>query len=118
MEAARAAVKSQEDAYNAKTEELKAASESGLTLHAAHLFYLWCALGSHHYLLTPPSPSLLLFPGGVVSRNKAKVQLDAHLAEDPLPLRKAKITLGAAQKKADKARAPFQEKTEAAEAAR
>jgi hypothetical protein len=49
--------------------------------------------------------------GGVVSRNKAKVQLDAHLAEDPLPLRKAKITLEAAQKKADKARAPFQAAT-------
>jgi hypothetical protein len=56
--------------------------------------------------------------GGVVSRNKAKVQLDAHLAEDPLPLRKAKLTLEASQKKADKARAPFQEKTDAAAAAR
>merc|ERR1712183_204641 len=44
--------------------------------------------------------------GGVVSRNRAKVQLDAHLAEDPLPLRKSKLTLEAAQKKADKARAP------------
>jgi DNA repair exonuclease SbcCD ATPase subunit len=84
LEAARSAVKAQEDAYNKKTEELKAASESG----------------------------------GVVSRNKAKVQLDAHMAEDPLPLRKAKLTLAAAQKKADKARAPFQEKTEAAETAR
>eukprot|EP00009_Paramoeba_aestuarina_P005149 CAMPEP_0201521090 /NCGR_PEP_ID=MMETSP0161_2-20130828/14086_1 /ASSEMBLY_ACC=CAM_ASM_000251 /TAXON_ID=180227 /ORGANISM="Neoparamoeba aestuarina, Strain SoJaBio B1-5/56/2" /LENGTH=319 /DNA_ID=CAMNT_0047919657 /DNA_START=62 /DNA_END=1021 /DNA_ORIENTATION=+ len=56
--------------------------------------------------------------GGVVSRNKAKVSLDAHLAEDPLPLRKAKLTLAAAQKKADKARAPFQAKTDAAAAAR
>eukprot|EP00211_Chloroparvula_japonica_P008058 CAMPEP_0119121064 /NCGR_PEP_ID=MMETSP1310-20130426/1853_1 /TAXON_ID=464262 /ORGANISM="Genus nov. species nov., Strain RCC2339" /LENGTH=316 /DNA_ID=CAMNT_0007110601 /DNA_START=113 /DNA_END=1063 /DNA_ORIENTATION=- len=56
--------------------------------------------------------------GGVVSRNRAKVQLDAHLAEDPLPLRKAKLTLEAAQKKADKARAPFQEKTKVAEQAR
>ena len=84
LEAARADVKSQEDAYNSKTEQLKTASESG----------------------------------GVVSRNKAKVQLDAHLAEDPLPLRKAKLTLEAAQKKADKARAPFQVKREAAEQAR
>ena len=56
--------------------------------------------------------------GGVVSRNKAKVQLDAHLAEDPLPLRKAKITLEAANKRADKARAPFQAATEVAAAAR
>eukprot|EP00009_Paramoeba_aestuarina_P003579 CAMPEP_0201508310 /NCGR_PEP_ID=MMETSP0161_2-20130828/1717_1 /ASSEMBLY_ACC=CAM_ASM_000251 /TAXON_ID=180227 /ORGANISM="Neoparamoeba aestuarina, Strain SoJaBio B1-5/56/2" /LENGTH=406 /DNA_ID=CAMNT_0047902941 /DNA_START=107 /DNA_END=1327 /DNA_ORIENTATION=- len=56
--------------------------------------------------------------GGVVSRNKAKVSLDAHLAEDPLPLRKAKITLEAAQKRADKARAPFQAATEVAAAAR
>ena len=84
MEAARKAVQEQEDAYNAKTEELKKASEEG----------------------------------GVVSRNRAKVQLDAHLAEDPLPLRKAKITLEAAQKKADKARAPFQAATEVAAAAR
>ena len=56
--------------------------------------------------------------GGVVSRNRAKVQLDAHLAEDPLPLRKAKITLEAALKKADKTRAPFQAATEKATAAR
>jgi DNA repair exonuclease SbcCD ATPase subunit len=84
LEAARADVKAQEDAYNSKTQQLKEASESG----------------------------------GVVSRNKAKVQLDAHLAEDPLPLRKAKLTLEAAQKKADRARAPFQEKRQAAEVAR
>ena len=56
--------------------------------------------------------------GGVVSRNKAKVSLDAHLAEDPLPLRKAKITLEAARKRADKARAPFQAATEVAADAR
>eukprot|EP00008_Paramoeba_atlantica_P010928 CAMPEP_0201485922 /NCGR_PEP_ID=MMETSP0151_2-20130828/9999_1 /ASSEMBLY_ACC=CAM_ASM_000257 /TAXON_ID=200890 /ORGANISM="Paramoeba atlantica, Strain 621/1 / CCAP 1560/9" /LENGTH=378 /DNA_ID=CAMNT_0047870271 /DNA_START=64 /DNA_END=1200 /DNA_ORIENTATION=- len=47
--------------------------------------------------------------GGVVSRNRAKVSLEAHLAEDPLPLRKAKITLEAANKKAERARAPFLE---------
>jgi chromosome segregation ATPase len=84
LESARSELAAQEDARNKKTEELKAAAESG----------------------------------GVVQRNKAKVQLDAHLAEDPLPLRKAKLTLEAAQKKADKARAPFQQKREAAEAAR
>jgi hypothetical protein len=43
--------------------------------------------------------------GGVVARNKAKALLSQHLAEDPLPLRKAKITLEAAVKKAEKATA-------------
>jgi len=56
--------------------------------------------------------------GGVVQQNKAKNELAQHLAEDPLPLRKAKITLEAALKKAEKARAPFEAATKAAEAAR
>jgi len=46
--------------------------------------------------------------GGVVQQNKAKALLASHLNEDPLPLRKAKITLEAALKKAEKARAPFE----------
>jgi len=41
--------------------------------------------------------------GGVVQQNKAKAELAAHLAEDPLPLRKAKINSAAAVKKAEKA---------------
>eukprot|EP01087_Luapelamoeba_hula_P021847 TRINITY_DN76_c0_g1_i2.p1 TRINITY_DN76_c0_g1~~TRINITY_DN76_c0_g1_i2.p1 ORF type:complete len:347 (-),score=99.49 TRINITY_DN76_c0_g1_i2:103-1143(-) len=41
--------------------------------------------------------------GGLVSRNKAKNELAQHLGEDPLPLRKAKITAEAAVKKAEKA---------------
>ncbi|KAL6070573.1 Merozoite surface protein 3a [Balamuthia mandrillaris] len=41
--------------------------------------------------------------GGLVSRNKAKNELAQHLQEDPLPLRRAKITLEAAVKKAEKA---------------
>jgi len=45
--------------------------------------------------------------GGVVQQNKAKAELAQLQAEDPLPLRKAKITLEAAQKRAEKARAPF-----------
>jgi len=44
--------------------------------------------------------------------------LAQHLAEDPLPLRKAKVTLEAAVKKAEKARAPFEAATKIAEAAR
>merc|ERR1712000_505449 len=56
--------------------------------------------------------------GGVVSRNKAANELAQHLAEDPLPLRKAKITLEAAQKRAEKTRAPFEAATKEAQAAR
>merc|ERR1712137_390294 len=41
--------------------------------------------------------------GGVVSMNKAKNELAQHLAEDPLPLRRAKITAEAAVKRAEKA---------------
>jgi len=55
--------------------------------------------------------------GGVVAQNKAKAELAQHLAEDPLPLRKAKVTLEAALKKAEKARAPFEAATRAAEEA-
>ena len=42
--------------------------------------------------------------GGVVARNKAKAELAQHLAEDPLPLRRAKITTEAAVKKAERTR--------------
>jgi len=55
--------------------------------------------------------------GGTVSRGKASAELSQLLAENPLPLRKAKITLEAAQKRAEKARAPFLEARERAEAA-
>jgi len=55
--------------------------------------------------------------GGVVSRNKAKAELAQLEAEDPLPLRKAKITLEAAQKRAEKARAPFAAARQVAEEA-
>merc|ERR1712137_510855 len=56
--------------------------------------------------------------GGVVQQNKAKAELAQLQAEDPLPLRKAKITLEAAEKRAAKARAPFEAATKIAEAAR
>ena len=56
--------------------------------------------------------------GGVVQRNKAKNELAQLQAEDPLPLRKAKITLEAANKRAERARAPFEAATKVAEAAR
>jgi len=56
--------------------------------------------------------------GSTVQQSKAKAELAQHLAEDPLPLRKSKITLEAARKKAEKARAPFEAATKVAEAAR
>jgi len=83
LEAAVADVKKQEDARNAKTEQLQRISEEG-----------------------------------GVKGNKARNELAQHLAEDPLPLRKSKITLEAARKKAEKARAPFEAATKEAEAAR
>jgi DNA repair exonuclease SbcCD ATPase subunit len=52
--------------------------------------------------------------GGLVSKNKAKAELAQHLAEDPLPLRKAKITLEAAVKKAEKAAASAEAASEEA----
>jgi len=55
--------------------------------------------------------------GNVVQANKAKNELAQLLAENPLPLRKAKITTEAATKKAEKARAPFDAATKQAEAA-
>jgi chromosome segregation ATPase len=59
--------------------------------------------------------------GGVVQRNKAKNELAQHLGEDPLPLRKAKITQEAAVKKTERAaqaaEAAAQEAARAKEAA-
>jgi len=54
---------------------------------------------------------------GGVKRNKAANELAQLKGEDPLPLRKAKLTLGAANKKAEKATAAAQASVAAAEAA-
>jgi len=51
-----------------------------------------------------------------VAQNKAKAELAAHMAEDPLPLRKAKITNDAALKKAEKACDLAKKKLDEAEA--
>merc|ERR1712227_23970 len=83
LEAALAALKAEEDAYNQKKAELKKKSETG----------------------------------GVVSRNKAANELAQHLAEDPLPLRKAKITAEAAVKRSEKATKAAADAREAAEKA-
>jgi len=55
--------------------------------------------------------------GGLVSRNKAKNELAQHLGEDPLPLRRAKISAEAAVKRAEKATAAAAEARAAAEKA-
>jgi hypothetical protein len=55
---------------------------------------------------------------GGVSGMRAKNELAQHLSEDPLPLRKAKITAEAAAKKLDKANKVAQDAKEAAEADR
>eukprot|EP00339_Tiarina_fusa_P006364 CAMPEP_0117035314 /NCGR_PEP_ID=MMETSP0472-20121206/25091_1 /TAXON_ID=693140 ORGANISM="Tiarina fusus, Strain LIS" /NCGR_SAMPLE_ID=MMETSP0472 /ASSEMBLY_ACC=CAM_ASM_000603 /LENGTH=269 /DNA_ID=CAMNT_0004744753 /DNA_START=14 /DNA_END=820 /DNA_ORIENTATION=+ len=47
--------------------------------------------------------------GGVVSRNKAKAELAQLKAEDPLPLRRAKITTEAAIKKSEKTKKAAEE---------
>jgi len=54
---------------------------------------------------------------GVVQRNKAKNELAQHLGEDPLPLRRAKLTTEAATKKAEKARIAAEQATARAEEA-
>jgi hypothetical protein len=50
--------------------------------------------------------------GTIVQQNKAKAELAQHLAEDPLPLRRAKITAEAAAKKAEKALALARQRVE------
>jgi len=56
--------------------------------------------------------------GGGVSAMKAKNELAQHLGEDPLPLRKAKLTAEAAAKKLEKANKAAQEAKDKAEADR
>jgi chromosome segregation ATPase len=53
--------------------------------------------------------------GGVVSRNKAKAELEQLRSEDPLPLRRAKLNQGAALRKSEKARKLAEEQRLAAE---
>lgn len=86
LEVALAELKAQEDAYNAKTEDLT-------------------RKGNDESI-------------GIVTRNKAKAELAQHLAEDPLPLRKAKITQEAAVKKAERTRIESEQAAERAAEAR
>lgn len=52
--------------------------------------------------------------GGVVSRNRAKAELEQAKAEDPLPLRKAKLNQDAAVRKSEKAHKKAEESALAA----
>ena len=55
--------------------------------------------------------------GGVVKRGKAKAELEQLKAEDPLPIRRAKITQEAALRRLEKARKAAEAATAAAEEA-
>merc|ERR1712137_738601 len=85
-----AAAKASEQAAKAAQQELEAALQE---LHAQEKAY-----NDKKAELQRKSEE-----GGVVSRNKAANELAQLLAEDPLPLRRAKITQEAAVKKAEKA---------------
>jgi len=52
--------------------------------------------------------------GTIVQQSKAKAELAAHLASDPLPLRRSKLNTEAATKKAEKARVAADESLEIA----
>mmetsp|Transcript_25884 Transcript_25884/g.65013 ORF Transcript_25884/g.65013 Transcript_25884/m.65013 type:complete len:415 (+) Transcript_25884:144-1388(+) len=99
------AAKASEEAAHTRKEELAAkeieleAAQAELEAALAELKAQEDAYNAKTAELTKKSEE-----GGVVSRNRAKNELAQHLAEDPLPLRRAKITMEAAVKKADRAR--------------
>jgi len=124
LEAALAELKAQEDAFNNKTNELKAKVRPFSLLYpyssvpplpiclftcsSSPVVYFLCGEKSiraicaytHSFGLTLQSEDESI---GLVTRNKAKAELAQHLSSDPLPLRRAKITQEAAVKKADRA---------------
>jgi len=91
-----AAVSAKNAAIEAEKESIKAKEELEVALKALHAEEE--AYNNKKALLEKKSQE-----GGVVSRNKAANELAQHLAEDPLPLRRAKITQEAAVKKAERA---------------
>eukprot|EP01090_Pellita_catalonica_P002691 TRINITY_DN12264_c0_g1_i1.p1 TRINITY_DN12264_c0_g1~~TRINITY_DN12264_c0_g1_i1.p1 ORF type:complete len:404 (+),score=162.31 TRINITY_DN12264_c0_g1_i1:50-1261(+) len=94
---AAADAKAQEDDAKAREEELRAA-QSELEAALAELKAQEDAYNNKTADLKKKSET-----GGIVSRNRAKNELAQHLGEDPLPLRRAKITQEAAVKKAERA---------------
>ena len=110
MEAAVAELKAQQDAYDKRTEELKAKSEGGGVAALRAKNELAQHLGEGNDLSTLCSGHLVQWPSCAVT--------NCLTSADPLPLRRAKITQEAALKKAEKLRAPFEAATKQAEEAR
>jgi len=104
--------KAKEDVASSKAAEAKAAADE-LRAALADLHALEKAYSDKTELLKKKSEE-----GGVVTRNKAKAELAQHLAEDPLPLRTAKITTEAATRKAEKAQKEADESHAAAKCQR
>merc|ERR1712137_383878 len=100
---ASAAAKAEVDAINAKNASIQAEKDS--IAAKAELEEALKALHAEEEAYNKKKADLeqKSQAGGVVSRNKAANELAQLLAEDPLPLRRAKITQEAAVKKAERA---------------
>jgi len=92
---ASAAAKAEVDAINAENDAKRAKAELEEALKALHA-------EEEAYNKKKADLEKKSQEGGVVSRNKAANELAQLLAEDPLPLRRAKITAEAAVKRAEK----------------
>merc|ERR1711982_317302 len=109
-----AEAKAKEDAEAAKAREEEAkAAQKELEAALAELEAEEKAYNDKKEMLKKKSEE-----GGVVSRNKAANELAQLLSEDPLPLRRAKITQEAAVKKAEKTAKAAEEATASAKSAR
>jgi len=91
-----ASINAKNAAVEAKNESIKAKEELEVALKALHA-------EEEAYNKKKEELERKSKEGGVVSRNKAANELAQLLAEDPLPLRRAKITQEAAVKKAERA---------------
>merc|ERR1711879_82745 len=106
-----AAINAKNASIEAEKESIKAKEELEVALQALHAEEE--AYNNKKAELEQKSQT-----GGVVSKNKAANELAQLLAEDPLPLRRAKITQEAAVKKAERAIKIAADAVEAASAAR
>ena len=110
-ETASAAAKAEVEAINAENAAKRAKAELEEALKALHA-------EEEAYNKKKSELERKSQEGGVVSRNKAANELAQLLAEDPLPLRRAKITQEAAVKKAEKTAKAAEQATAAAKDAR
>merc|ERR1712125_43759 len=97
-----ASINAKNAAVEAKNESIKAKEELEVALQALHA-------EEEAYNKKKEELERKSKEGGVVSRNKAANELAQLLAEDPLPLRRAKITQEAAVKKAEKTKIAAEE---------